>query len=295
MTGEISWHLGAVSPSRLATGAWGIEVSLPISDAEYASHGDSARLLTDTFSNSSFADLQRRYHDFKDAAEEVAKAFTEKRATPQIIQSINTQIEDLLTALRRFADRTAHTLSERYGKESREFAIFTDALSFEFDNSFPYRFAYHLRNFSDHKGAVPIRANQESKPGPGGSIKRTFQLVMNSQTLLDGHDWHSRVRSDLENIGGDFSIEAIADGVQLAARRAYCKMLLAQELAIVSAVEVIRDFARRAAPPTGYAPVFIQAPLDVGVAPSELVVSPISIEIANIAETALQEARAIAI
>jgi hypothetical protein len=289
---EFSWHLGSVPSSPPVAVHWELNIGEPISDEEYASHQSSAGLLAETFSNSSFAALQERYNEFKDTTMGVAQAFESKQLTPQMIQSIGTRIDDVLTALRRFVDRTAHALSQRYGKESQEYLTFTQALSYEFDNTFPYRFAWHLRNYSDHQGSVPFHVKQESGLSPSGSVEQGFRVVVDSRTLLANYAWHSLVRPDLERINGEFSIEAVADGVQLSCRRVYCKTLLAQEASITAAMQNIREFARRAEPADDFAPVFVKAPPYPAISP--VTVSPISTELADVAETALQQARVVA-
>jgi hypothetical protein len=293
---ELSWHLGSVSNSRSVGAAegWDINIGEPISRQEYDYHEYHAGFLKETFSDSSFAALQQRYNDFKDAIEEAARIFRERLATTETVPSIAMTLDDMLTALRRFGDRTAHALSERYGKGSSEYRTFKEALSYEFDNMFPYRFAYHLRNYSDHRGSAPLRINEEARLGPDGTVRRVFQVLINRQTLLEGHSWHSLVRLDLERNSGDILLEAIADGMQLACIRAYCKTLLALEPSIITAVKVIRNFADRADPPTDYSPVFIEALLGVVEIWGQVNISPITIELADVAETALRQARALA-
>jgi hypothetical protein len=133
---------------------------------------------------------------------------------------------------------------------------------------------------------------EKSGLGPNGVVERTFQVIVDSRTLLEDYEWHSLVRPDLEEIDGEFSIEAVMDGLMLSCRRAYCKILLVQESAIVAAMEEIRGFAERADPPSGFAAVFIGTAQATGVMP--VTVSPISTELADVAETALQQARVIA-
>jgi len=289
---ELSWHLGSVPGSLPAGRQWMLNIDEQISDEEYASYQSSAEFLTETFSESSFGALQRRYNEFKDAIQVVAEAFKNKQLTPQMIQAIGTKIDDVLTALRRFADRTGHALSQRFGKDSQECQAFRQSPSYEFDNMFPYRFAWHLRNYSDHRGSVPFQVRQESGLSASGAIEQTFNVVVDSRTLLADYDWHSLVRPDLERINGKFSVEAVMDGLMLSCRRAYCKMLLVQEPSITAAMDNIRMFAGRANPPNGFAPVFIKAPQGTGLSP--VTVSPISTELADVAETALQQARVMA-
>jgi len=205
-------------------------------------------------------------------------------------QSIGNELEDVLTALRRFADRTAHALSQRYGRESQEYATFTQALSYEFDNEFAYRFAWHLRRYSDHKGSIPFQIREQSQLGSDERIDRQFWVALDSRTLLENHDWHSLVRLDLERINGEFPIEPVIDGLHFSCSRAYCKTLMAQEPLIMAAIADIRNLATRAAPTDDVGPIFIRSP-STGVSP--MTITSVSIELADVAESALRQARVI--
>lgn len=112
---ESSWYLGSTPSSPPLAGQWALHRREVISDDEYASHQASAGLISETVINSSYAELQRRCNKFHDTLLEVGNAFSTGRASPQMAQSIASDLDDALTSLRRFADRTAHALSQRYG------------------------------------------------------------------------------------------------------------------------------------------------------------------------------------
>jgi len=287
---EGSWYLGSMPASPPPPGQWTLRFGEAISGDEYASHKASAGLISETISSSSFAELQRRYNRFKAVLSQVASAFAIRQVTPEMTQSIGGELDDVLTALRRFADRTAHALSQRYGKESQEYVTFTRALSYEFDNEFAYRFAWHLRRYSDHRGSIPFQIREESRPGSNETVDRQFWVVLDSRTLLENHDWHSLVRPDLERINGEFPIEPVIDGLHFSCSRAYCKTLLAQEPLIMAAIANIRNFATRAAPTNDVVPIFIRSP-STGISP--MTITSVSIELADVAESALRQARVI--
>jgi hypothetical protein len=289
---ELAWYLGSVSGSTPTAGNWTVNKTERISDVEHDSHGTSASLLNEVFSQSSFAALQKRYGEFKDAIEAVADGLENRRLTPDMITSIGTSIDDALTSLRRFADRTGHALSQRYGKDSQEYRTLKEGLSYEFDNAFSYRFAWHLRNYSDHVGSAPFRVSQEADLSTNGGVEQSLQILIDARTLLEGYAWHSQVRSDLERINGEFSIEAVMDGLQESCNRAYCKTVLAQESSIAAAATCIRELTRRANPPNGFGAAFIQAPANGELWP--MTVSPVSIELAELAEAVIQQARTMA-
>jgi hypothetical protein len=199
----------------------------------------------------------------------------------------------LLSAFRRFVDRTSHALSQRYGPDSREAVTFKEAGSHEFDNEFAYRFVYHLRNYSDHRGSPISRIKQASRLTSNGQLERDFDVIFDSRLLLRNHRWHKDVREDLDRIDGEFSAVVIVDALLHSCGRIHCKTVLAQEVNIVAAIENIRILASETTPDIIFGPVFIQ------VRPREIVSrqmsSPINVtairtDLADVAEAALREA-----
>lgn len=284
------WRLAAVSGAPGAPGNWNINLGDSVSDDQYASYETSAALLDELLSSSSFGGLQTRYIEFKDIMERIAEDFANGRALPQSLHIIERSLENLLTALRRFDDRTSHALSQRYGGDSPEFATFKEALSCEFDNVFAYRFAWHLRNYTDHQQSAISRITEESRLGRGGIIERHFLALFDGRVLLADYQWHRSVRRDLERINGEFPVEPVVDMLKDSCNRAYCKMLLAQEPYIAAAVENIRSFTTRATPDGNPVSAFVQT---ATAERTNLIFIPISTELADVAEGALQEARAI--
>jgi hypothetical protein len=284
-----TWRLAMVSDTSGTPGRWSIILGESISEEDYASCHASTGLIDEILRSSSFGALQTRYNEFKDTIEQIADNFANGRAVPASLHTIEGSLEDVLIGLRRFHDRTSHALSQRYGKTSPEFAAFQDALSYEFDNVFAYRFAWHLRNYSDHQQNAISRISEDSRADANGSVQRHFAALFNSRILLSNYAWHRMVRPDLERINGEFPVEPVVDSLMHSCRRAYCKTLLAQESHITEAVENIKSLVNRNLPYGGSATAFARVSSSDR---TNLEIEPISIELTDVAEQALREARA---
>ena len=68
------------------------------------------------------------------------------------------------------------------------------AMSQEFESEFAYRFMYHLRNYSEHKGAPIARIWQASTLMPDGRIEYDFDVLFDSRKLQSYHDRPHRAR-----------------------------------------------------------------------------------------------------
>ena len=82
--------------------------------------------------------------EFIRTTSDALEAFVGNSTTP-LTPVIRSKFDDVLSAFRRFTDRTAHLLSQRYGPDAREVLVLAQGMSNEFDHEFAYRFMYHLR------------------------------------------------------------------------------------------------------------------------------------------------------
>jgi hypothetical protein len=290
--GQYVWHL-ASTQRRPSEGPRIFNVGVPIPDAEYDSYRTNIELLEQALVKSPFAAFQERCMEFMRAASDALEAFKTGQSTTPLTPVMRSQFDDVLSAFRRFTDRTAHLLSQRYGPASGEVHALTQAMSFEFDNEFAYRFMYHLRNYSEHRGTPIARITQASILMPDGRVAHNLGVLFDSRKLLPDHDWHRRVRADLVGINGEFSALVAVDALLHACGRVHCKVLLAQEPDITAAVAGIQALARRTATDDVFGPVLLQArPSDLTArqVASPLNVTPIRTDTAEVAEVALRQA-----
>jgi hypothetical protein len=286
------WHLASTQRSSSAAPRT-FNVGDPIADAEYRSYRSDVELLEQVLAKSPFAAFQGRCMEFMRATSDALEAFKAGRSTTPITPMIRSKFEDVLSAFRRFIDRTTHLLSQRYGPNSGEVRMLTQAMSYEFDNEFAYRFMYHLRNYSEHRGTPIARIAQASRLTPEGRTEHSIDVLLDSKKLLADYDWHRRVRADLARINGEFSAVVTIDALLYACGRVHCKALLAQRTTIMSAAAGIQAPADRIATDEILGPVLLQSK------PSELtarqVTSPLKIiairtDLAEVAAVALQQA-----
>lgn len=199
-------------------------------------------LLMEIIRTSPFARLQDCHIAFKKAIAEASISMREKRSKPQDLYSLSSLLDNFLSAFRAFDDRMSHDLSRRYGKTSLPYKTFKDALSFEFDNTFEYRFTYHLRNYSQHAGnpITNIRANARLE---NGVVISECIPTFDSKALLERYkEWHSKVKADLAEINGEFSVEITVDMAMASCWQAYCKLLQSIEKEIEAAANLILSY-----------------------------------------------------
>jgi hypothetical protein len=288
-----AWYIGATQRTLSIGESRTWRLGSRVSDARYESYQADAALLREVFENSSFAGLQARCMDFMRAVASANEEFREGHSTHELTPPIRSKFDDLLSAFRRFVDRTPHALSQRYGIKSEEFATFKAATADEFDNEFSYRFIYHLRNYSDHAGSPISRITQTSTLNADGTVQYIFDVLFNSQTLVASSEWHRQVRQDLTEMGTEFSAIIIVDALLHSCGRIHCKTLLAQEVGITLAVERIRTLAAEAPRVADLGPVLMH--VKIGEFIARRPVSPFNItvvrtDLADVAETALREA-----
>ncbi|MBV8890890.1 MAG: hypothetical protein JO266_02770 [Acidobacteria bacterium] len=288
-----AWHLASEPKSDQETGRVTLNIAEPITDEHYARVGAVTAFLAEALSSSAYAHLQQRHNDLKEVLAAVAHAFENRLQNPETIQPLSGKLDDLLSTLRGFDDRTSHALSQRYNKNSGQYTAFKQALSYEFDHNFAYRFSWHLRNYSQHRGNPISRIHAGSRLGNDGSIERYCTPVFDSTELLANYpEWHARVRDDLRTINGEFPVEVVVDSLMNSCTRAYSKLLLAQRTQIVEAIEDIRAVASEAAaddehPLLAYVKL---ATITGETRGGSLSLSPIRVDLADAAESALRQA-----
>lgn len=113
-----------------------------------------------------------------------------------------------LNATRLFIDHEQTSLTRRYGKESRELAVFDGARAAAFDGNFAYRFLYGLRNYTTHCG-LPLSRVSLQKSNPDDAAKGLSQRIVFSldrDDLLSQFDWGKHVTPGLRALPVTFEL-----------------------------------------------------------------------------------------
>jgi hypothetical protein len=142
--GQYVWHLASTQRSSSAASRT-FNVGGPIADADYRSYRSDLELLEQALGKAPFAAFQERCVEFMHVTSDALEAFKAGRSTTPLTPMIRSKFEDVLSAFRRFTDRTTHLLSQRYGPDSEEIHMLKQAMSYEFDNEFAYRFMVSIR------------------------------------------------------------------------------------------------------------------------------------------------------
>jgi hypothetical protein len=252
----------------------------------------ASALLTELTETSAYKVLQDKYRILKDHIGIVTRQAASKSQNQHDILDINNKLDDLLSALKAFEDRTKHNISQRYGVESDVMKTFKAALAWEFDNIFAYRFCYHLRNYSQHCGA-PISNIQASAYAENGRIITYCKLTMRSHHLLKQYDWHSMVKSDLENSPDEFDMGPVLEALMASCSRVYAKLLISNEEYINEACEVISQMAGEISHGEWPILVGIKRGIKQGDQLETIRIRPVKLNLVTAVNGALQQSKAI--
>ncbi|MFE2419699.1 hypothetical protein [Streptomyces hokutonensis] len=291
----IEWHLGHMARDA-STGKhseW--SVGAPVSADVVQEHQRHANFLIALFSESPYSGLEKRYLELKTVLTSLQNPHTKNGTLPYLGNEIRTRLDDLLSALRAFDDRTSHDLKKSFGENSEPFRTFKEALSHEYDNEFAYRFMFKLRNYSQHCGQPEMAGQVRSSRAADGTTVRLASLAFDSRELLRRFNkWGTQVKEELKEIDGRFEVEPIVDRLMFSCGQAYSKMLVSQESAIRSASAFIRTCDRR---PDGIdaLPCFFGLERGQGIksGTTDWSVKFVLLEIANHAEVTLNSAKAV--
>lgn len=212
-----------------------------LSKSEIESLEHANKILNELTARSPYKHFQDRYDDLFTKIREITTKSATGELKPFDLDIVYGKLDDLLSSLKGFEDRTKSLISDRYGKDSPQMTTFQTALSYEFDNTFDYRFCYNLRNYSQHKGSHFGRINSTAEL-VNGKHKSTFEIMLNSSDLLSSYSkWHSMVKQDLNVLHTEFALIPIIQQLKLSCFRIYSKYLLSQEDEVLKAIKSIED------------------------------------------------------
>ncbi|WP_149826924.1 hypothetical protein [Streptomyces tailanensis] len=240
------WHLGHIlrdaASGKVTTWDMGGE---PVDPGLVDEHQKHANFLLALLTDSPYAALEKCYDEFKHAMAALRSPDSKSGTLPRQVRETRSRLDNLLSALRAFTDRTAHDLKERYGENSDPVSTFKESLSCEYDNEFAYRFMYKLRNYSQHCGQPDLSAKAQGGRTENGEVVRTVSVTFDPVVLLSRFNkWGAHVKGELQAMGGEFEAEPIVDSLMASCGRAYSKTLLTQEGHIQAASTFIHGHNR---------------------------------------------------
>ena len=211
-----------------------------LSEQELELLHDAGKLLDELTASSPYKQFQDRYRIFFEKIEEQNKKAAGGTFIPHELNEVYGKLDDLLSSMKGFEDRTKSLISSRYGKGSSQMDLFKAALSYEFDNTFEYRFSYNLRNYSQHKTSNIGEIKSVAKFVEGHPVA-DLEIILNGDKLLTAYsEWHPMVKVDLADNKSDFALKPVVMKLKDSMFLIYCKYLLSQENEILSAINNIK-------------------------------------------------------
>ncbi|MER5197753.1 hypothetical protein ACWD3J_00425 [Streptomyces sp. NPDC002755] len=236
------WHLGhlVLDPATGKGTTW--DMGKPVSPDVVEKYQECVNFLEDLLSESPYSGLEKRYVELKSAISAMWGPDYEVGSAPSHRSEILSRLDNMLSALRAFDDRTSRDLKHRCGDGSTPFRTFKEALSYEYDNEFAYRFMYRLRNYSQHCGQPELTGSVKGRRTADGKIVRQVSMTFDLPALLRRFNkWGPQVKGELEGMGEGLEVEPVVDRLFLSCGRAYGKLLVSLATDIRSAVDFIRS------------------------------------------------------
>lgn len=208
--------------------------------------------------------LDASSHNF-DELEEAFDAFhfTSDQAGEEAVRLffddlINRRLSNYLSAMRLFLDHVEYRIKRTYGHDSEQAAALKARCSELFDSHFPYRFAYKLRNYTQHFGA-PVKCVSLicSAPDPAtNELVYTATAHFNLPTLLTvGRDCWGPVRKDLRALPPLLEVRSTMRRVPALLDQVWCTFLEVQRSHVEGALMLIEQTLAVEEPVDGYAVV----------------------------------------
>jgi hypothetical protein len=201
----VEYVLGVIGPGTGEAKA-DFTARWPLSEDEHAQTLDACRSLNKYLLRSSFDLVKHNYQMYFQMHDAYAKSMRDvmrgnREPGQEVYFNLTSQVLNYLFNVRLFLDHTRTDLARRYGKESTELENLQQSTARAFDESFAYRFFYHLRNFCQHCGMpighVQLRAALVGFPE---REETSLEVAFDTDSLLrDYQDWHSKVRADLRD------------------------------------------------------------------------------------------------
>ena len=215
-TEELRLELGTIT--RLVVGGrtnkGDINPICELNDTVYKQYTEAAmRLFHFSGDQQIFMIAHSNYSDYQNLLLQYFKEYIEE--TPMdyprvdnMILNVNRYMLNYLSAVRTYLDHSETNLKKCYGRKSQRFLRFKSACSDAYDEHFPYRFLYELRNYAQHCG-MPISAlelHTESAPNSKG-IHHALRALINRDELLENFDsWKASLKKEILRLPPKFDV-----------------------------------------------------------------------------------------
>lgn len=157
--------------------------------------------------------------------------------------NINRLYINLLSSFRAYLDHTETYLKKKYGHSSAEYNSFKQITSSLYDNEFAYRFAYKLRNYSQHCG-FPIESISFKSSEDELTKQKTHFLKIDflRDELVRNYDGWGIVKNDILNEPSEMDAEFLTYKLYTCIYSLSKKIEFIDKPSIKNAISIIQKF-----------------------------------------------------
>ncbi|WP_031545355.1 hypothetical protein [Salinicoccus luteus] len=125
---------------------------------------------------------------------------------------VNYYFIHLLSSAKLFITYIENQFKERWSEGSKYFRDWKNKTHEVYDNSFSYRFCYHLRNFTQHKGFA-ITKMDLNIDGGNPNKKATYDIYIDINAMINsGYKWKKNILKELESLTEDIDVKNLIQG-----------------------------------------------------------------------------------
>lgn len=221
-SGPNVWTVGYVED---APGGMTVTGDRALTDETYEEYDTAVKFVLERQAQTSLRLIIGNYGEFRALQTSMAIAFTTARQAnwPDPAQSqfhLRRILLNWLNSIRLFDDHNRARIVRTYGDSSAELDLYMAARSAIYDEVPSYRFMFELRNYAQHCGEVPVRA--EIHQDTSGS---SLDLYFDREELLREFGNWKQVKKDLQSGPERIGLDTPVEGTMVAVTR------LAQDVA----------------------------------------------------------------
>ncbi|MBC8052181.1 MAG: hypothetical protein H7Y13_03885 [Sphingobacteriaceae bacterium] len=147
-----------------------------------------------------------RLNDVYLELEEINNSVTHSNKQTELLKHLKT----FFFSFKTFHDHWETLLKRTFTVNSPQWLNFKSQKSYEYDNTFAYRFIYHLRNYVQHCGMphIQLKANLNERDEP------EYRLLLNVEQLLETYDWKPIIINDFKLLEGDLDLLHLLNNIK---------------------------------------------------------------------------------
>ncbi|WP_158661057.1 hypothetical protein [Bacillus kwashiorkori] len=170
-----------------------------------------------------------------------------------MIKEVNNKLSNYLSNARKFIDQSEIKIYQDYSKNSLKSGLWDDKKTELYNELFSYRFLYHLRNFTQHNGTMPLNSvSKKIIPTIFGEQKVLEIKVIRDSLLNTSFNWNSGIKKEIEDMPDSFDITGYLIEHKVCLQKLYNKIIEIIAIEIATSfkdyIELLNSFSIRGYP-----------------------------------------------